>query len=605
MVKERTNIFKIAVYFISALFFLLVVCWLAIYNRYHVLYFHEQMQLFRFDGFYFHSYWVKPGGISAYVAAFLTQFNFYPWVGATLIALTLTGFYLLLYAICRREGKIEYLFAVLFIPVCLWMTTLASQHFRLHSLVGLITGLAGFRIYITFQKPAGYISGFIIFLIVYILAAGNALLFLILVLIFELFSEKRQPLIYLILLTVWAMIILLLSYYRVYTVNPAEVFFAMTPFDAESQDALFVAAWLVIPVLYAFWKRFAAGTSAWRPIVWKMILSCIIALGVCLGCMYLSYNRRVETLAGMAFNVQNNRYEKAIQLGSSYPYSNDMICYFTNIALAELGLLPHRMFEYDQTGSSGLFLERQESYASILYIGEVYYRLGLIQEAEHSAFEAMTGSPREHNSQTLRRLVTASLISRDTALFNKYIRLFDITAFYRQWADRQRSYMAASLADTAFIVPGAPQAAACNNFFISYGKPDLILHELLESAPTHRLAFEYLMAWYMLNKDMENVKRCLDTYFYRFPYPFLPVHYEEALLVYQNVNPTANITQAYPIREQTVQRFNNYVQAYKQAQANPQMLNSLYRQYGKTYWFYHHFRQPTSLNTTEDETNRY
>jgi len=93
--KNKSYPFRTVAYIVLALFVLLTAFWLVHFNRYHVLYYQGQMQLFRFNEFYFHSYWIKPGGISGYIGAFLTQFCFYPWLGAILISLLLASVYLL------------------------------------------------------------------------------------------------------------------------------------------------------------------------------------------------------------------------------------------------------------------------------------------------------------------------------------------------------------------------------------------------------------------------------------------------------------------------------------------------------------------------------
>ena len=598
--------FRTSISIVLTLFVLFVIFWLAQFNRDHILYYQEQMQLFRFSWFYFHTYWIKPGGMAEYLGAFLTQFYFYPWFGAMIVSSLLAGVYLLVDSICRRNGKIEFLFAMLFIPPLLWMMALTTQLFVLSYLLGMMIGLIGFCVYITFKKPVRYLSGFIIFLIVYVLAAGNALLFILLALIFELFSEKRlNHYLYIAALIAWAALIPFLAFRFVYTVTLHEAFWALTPFSFLFSDFVNISAWLSIPVLYVCWRGLANRVHSWKPSVWKIGLSCILVTGMCIGSMTLTNNQRSEVLTGMAFGVQNNNWGKVIKLGTSYPYKNNLVSYLTNISLAELGQLPYRMFHYEQIGPSGLFLEWQTSNFTLFYIGEVYYRLGLIQEAEHSAYEAMVSNAREHPSLTLRRLVTTSIIMRDTALFTKYIRLFDQTLFYRSWANEQRRHMAAALADSTYTLPGAPQVALHDDFFLRYARPDLILDKLLERDPNHRLAFEYLMAWYMLDKDIESMKKCMDTYFHQFSYPNIPVHYEEALMVYQNVNPTVDIFAQYPISETTRERFNNYMQAHKLASTNRQMMTQLYQHYGNSYWFYLHFMQPELLQRMEDETNRY
>ena len=605
MAKSRTT-----VYFMLALIVLSVIGWLGLFNQYHVLYHHEQMQLFRFNWFYLHTYLINPGGIARYAGAFLTQFYFYPWIGATILALLLAAIYLLFNSICRHNGTTVSVFAWLFIPVFLWMMALVNQHFRLSLLVGFAVALVGFRIYITTKKPLQYISGFVLLLLIYVIAAGNAILFLALVWIFEWFADKQKRLkmfLYLAALTGCALIIPWLAYRFVYTVMPHEAFFALTPADLLFKDFVNISCWLSVPVLYACWRWAAGNVQRWKPVGWKMIVSCILITGVNFGCMVYATDRKAETISGMAFNVQNNRWTKTIQLGASYPFSNSLVSYFTNIAVAESGMLPYRMFNYDQTDATGLFLPWQQTSFVFSNIGEVYYRLGLIREAEHCAFEAMISNSDEHNSQAIRRLVTTSIILRDTALFNKYIRLFDHTLFYRQWANLQRQHMAAALADPEYRLPGAPSYADCDNFFINlnYGKPDFILTNLLEKNPDHRLAFEYMMAWYMIIKDIDKAKACMDTYFHRFPYPDIPVHFEEVLMIYQSINPETNIGEQYPVSSQTRERYNNYLQAYQLAQSNRQMLTKLYQQYGNTYWFFVHFKHSELLQTTADDSERY
>jgi len=606
MTKDKSYLFRPVSDILLALFVVWVVCWLALFNRYHLLYYQEQMQLFRFCWFYFHSFWIQPGGLAGYAGAFLTQCCFYPWLGATVIALLLASAYLLLDSIFRRNAKTEYRFVLLFLPVCLLLMTLPYSYFRLSYLIGWLVALTGFRIYVTLKTPLRYPMGGFIAFVVYGIAAGNVWLFLLLALLFEVFSGKRAVRYgYMAALAALTALIPYLAFRFVYIATPREAFFALTPVDFLRPGIVTVFAWLSVPVLYAGWRAWASRVDQWKPSVWKMGIACLLVVGMTLGSTTLATDRRAEVLTGMGFDVQNNNWRRAVKLGESYPFSNSLISYFTNIALAETGEMPYRMFYYDQTGPDGLFLKWQESYFTVLYIGEAYYRLGLMQEAEHSAYEAMVGNPVEHNSQTLRRLVTTSIAARDTALFNKYIRFFDQTLFYHGWAKRQRQYMTSALSDSAFVFPGTPKATGCDDFFLSYAKPEWILNKLLEKNPDHRLAFEYLMAWYMLNKDMNNMKKCLDTYFHRFPYPIIPTHYEEALLLYQSLNPSANVWQQYTVSEITRRRFSSYIQDYKLARTNPQLTKKLYQQFGKTYWFYYHFRKPESFQKTDDETNKY
>jgi hypothetical protein len=83
----------------------------------------------------------------------------------------------------------------------------------------------------------------------------------------------------------------------------------------------------------------------------------------------------------------------------------------------------------------------------------------------------------------------------------------------------------------------------------------------------HRLAFEYLMAYYLLQKDIEQVIWCMNAYLNNFDYKGIPIHYEEALLVYKNLTLAGDeFYDSYPVSAATRDRFDRYAQAYKLAQ---------------------------------------
>ena len=55
----------------------------------HHLHYHEQFQLFLFTPEYGIDKCLHPGGIAEYIAEFLTQFYYFAWAGATILAIVL------------------------------------------------------------------------------------------------------------------------------------------------------------------------------------------------------------------------------------------------------------------------------------------------------------------------------------------------------------------------------------------------------------------------------------------------------------------------------------------------------------------------------------
>jgi tetratricopeptide (TPR) repeat protein len=605
----QRKIYSLTIGSATFLFAMFAAWWFYFCNRYNVLHYHEQTQLFRFNWLYFSPYLARPGGLSEYAGSFLTQFYYYPVAGSVIIAGVVTAVLLLFYNICRSCGNIRLLFFIPFIPAVLLMISFVNIHFDMSSALGILFALAGLRVYITIRLPVRYWAGFVLFTVVYFIAGGNALLLTVLIFIFEL-SESRSSrnIVYILLLPVWSAALPWLAWQICYTTPVREAYFALTPGNFIFPTIYNNVLWFSFPVLYLFWRLTAARLNQWNQtlVAWKIIVpNSILAIAITAFGVYTGSDNRAEMLNRMDYELQHENWDTVMSLGKAFPGKNRLVSYLTNIALAESGQMPYRMFHYKQVGVAGLFLDWQLTYFSLWYLGEIYYRLGMILEAEHCAFEALASSPKEPNVQTMRRLVSTNIARRDSATAVKYIGFFEHSLAYRGWAQEQRTNLASAMSDSSFHIPGTPVPRRYDNFFMIYEQPDYALLMLLQSNPTHRMAFEYLMACYLLQKDIEGVVWCMNNYFGNFDYPDIPVHYEEALMVYQNLLQAGDEFYAqFPVSRATRDRFDRYFQAYKAVPGSRRNLEQLEKQFGNTYWFYVHFIEPSTLQK-KDEKNRY
>ncbi|MDR1866217.1 MAG: DUF6057 family protein [Bacteroidales bacterium] len=587
-------------------FVVFLMFWIGKYHRFFVLYHHEQMQLFRFDRFYAASCLSKPGGLSEYLGSFFTQFYYFPIIGTLEIILATVAVLLLFRFACKRAGNADNLFFIFFIPAVLLSMSFVDIHFRMSFVSGILIALSAFGWYVALKPPLRYYAGWIAVPAVYFAAGGNVWLLLSLISVHELLKPGGSGKLYPVFLVLCAALISYLSWLFVYDVTLREACFALTPVNFRFPTAGNTALWLSFPVLYAACTATARKTDRRKAATWKTaVVSCVSVIVLTAAATRLTYDKRSEILGRMTREVQHGNWEQALELGMGYPTKNRLICYLTNIALYETGQMPHRMFHVRQLGPAGLFLDRDMTYPTLWHLGEVYYRLGMIPEAEHCAFEALVTSPDEPNAQALQRLATTCLIRRDTALFRKYAALFDHAPMYGKWIRQQRLYLNSSLADPSFRIPGAPAVCRCADFFIDYRYPAAILQQLLRSCPEHRMAFEYLMAFHLLYKDIAGAKECMDAYYAGFSYPSIPVHYEEALLIYENTAGTdSDFAAQYPVSPATRRRFDEYIQAFKAAQGSRRNYEHLEKKFANTYWFYVHFTEPV-LMRNEDEKNRY
>ena len=587
-----------------SLFAVFITLWIYGFQRYFVLNYHEQAQLFRFSSFYFYSYINRPGGLSEYIGSFLTQFYFFHLAGSMIIAGITVVVFKLFYGICKKYDDIELFLIIPFIPAILLFMSFMNINFNISYAVGLLFALGGFIFYCSFRPSIRNMIYIPLYTVVYFVAAGNAFLLLALIVIFELFKRKtKYKYLYLLMALSWSVLLPWLVWWKFYTLPLADAFFSLTFIQILFPAWYHQMLWLSIPILFLFCCFAAKRRRQWRMATWKhLLLNCLTIVASLFFGVRSVYDRKAETLYRMESEVQQNNWEITIMLSNTYPGTNRLVSYYTNIALALTGQLPNRMFHYKQVGPVGLFFDNEMTYFTL---GEIYYQLGMFVEAEHCAFESLVVSPKEPGARTLHRLTLINIARRDSAAAIKYINFFKQSFAYREWAQQQRKNLSYAMTDSLFSIPDMPVLSRFNDFFLDYYFPDRALLAILKANPQHKMAFECIMAYYMLQKDFEKIKWCMDTFYENFHYPIMPEHYEEAMLVYHAVVQAGeDFFIQYPVGASTREKFAHYNQTFNMAQTNIRYLEHLEKQFGNTYWYYLHFVKPVLLQKN-DEKNRY
>lgn len=120
---------------------------------------------------------------------------------------------------------------------------------------------------------------------------------------------------------------------------------------------------------------------------------------------------------------------------------------------------------------------------------------------------------------------------------------------------------------------------------------DEMLAALLEHDPGNKMAFEYLMACYLLtarvDKIAENVGRLRDL-----GYPAIPTLYEEALLIHYDGDPRPKADLAgFSISPETIKRCETFltIRSTMGPQNQQAVLHRLIREFGTSYFFYFSF----------------
>lgn len=88
----------------------------------HHLHYHEQFQLFLFTPEYGIDKCLHPGGIAEYIAEFLTQFYYFAWAGATILAIVLVLIQRQINWLAKQMGASDFWYPLSFLPsILLWV----------------------------------------------------------------------------------------------------------------------------------------------------------------------------------------------------------------------------------------------------------------------------------------------------------------------------------------------------------------------------------------------------------------------------------------------------------------------------------------------------
>ena len=144
-----------------SLAFGLVVFWFfAFLYPFHLNY-QEQYQMFLFSSDYFLNFFAKPGGISDYIGNFFTQFYFYSWVGALILAVLLVVLQRAVWFISKQLGAKPVFVPITFIPSLLYWSLFCDENYLLGGLIVMLI-VSGFISAFLLIKPVNIRMGFVL-----------------------------------------------------------------------------------------------------------------------------------------------------------------------------------------------------------------------------------------------------------------------------------------------------------------------------------------------------------------------------------------------------------------------------------------------------------
>jgi len=253
----------------------------------------------------------------------------------------------------------------------------------------------------------------------------------------------------------------------------------------------------------------------------------------------------------------------------------------TNLALGMSGQLGERLFDYYQNGMQGLVPLFERNFASILLTGEVYWQLGLVNNAQQFAFEAMEAIPNYAKScRAVKRLAETNLVNGEYAVARKYLQMLQKTLAYHQWAERTLPLLGNEKAINEHPVYGRMrQIRLKDDFLFSERELDKIFGQLVMHNQRNGLALQYLLAAPLLNRDVNTFMNYM-IYVDGLHLGYRPRSCQEAV-VFAYAQRKQRPPQGY-VNDMVLRQFGEYLNIYSQGGKDAPQL----ARFKNTAWYY-------------------
>ena len=603
---EDKKLLKYTEYLFTGLFFAGLFIFFAFFYNYH-LHFEEATQLFLFTGDYFVSRMGLPGGFSGWLGEFLTQFFIISLAGPLIITILLFGMQKVIFRILSAINPNRSFFPLSFLVPLNAALIICDEFYPLSAVIGVLISLIAGWIYTTIPKNnRRFITGLLLIPLTYCLAGGSYLSLLAIIIVFEILSayrarknasrEKINNLQGFRMVKVWQLFIyvvisagipLLARQYLVQ--EPAGLaYLSEFYYDLRTQVPKAIPLLFVLPAILMILICFLPSKEK----MYKTALIIQVALfipAVIFG-LKLWANFGAESIMKYDYLVRMNRWNDVIKYAEKKPPRNNLSLAMLNLSLAKTGTMGDRIFNFEQNGIDGLFLPFAKEYVAPMMGSEIFYQLGLVNASQEYSFESTETTPALNKTvRSVKRLAETNLINGHYEVARKYLKLLDKTIFYRKWAHKTEKYLYnEDLINSDPDWGDKRKMLIKKDFFFKVEIMEGALNMLLKENPRNNMAYQYLMAFYLINKDLGNFMNRVPI-MNDLGYARIPVGYQEAIMYVIGLtsdNPLKNVP--YQISNDTKLRMQAYANIYTSRKDAQEILR---KSYSGTYWYYLHYKK--------------
>lgn len=545
--------------------------------------FQEQYQMFLFDTGYFLERIVLPGGLADYISEFLVQFYYMPVLGGAIIALLLMGIQAAVWGLMKQYGARHdfpsYLLS--FLPsIALWCA-MGDQNILLSFVVALFGALLMGWIHNRFHnRLVKVVFELVSTALVYWFLGPVVFLYAALMIGDTLKNAKQKGNVFsgigysaviLILTVAWILLTTQTLQYPLYRIFAGLNYYRYP--GTISPLPFVVMVWaVVIPFLGMIpcHRKFLQKLQQSKVV---MALSYVLVIVASWFGIKASFDEMTYELIDYDFLVRTEQWDKIIEKAEKKPATTPLSVSCVNLALSQKGMLADRLFEFYQNGGEGLFPTFTRDMISPVSTAEIFFRLGMVNDAERYMFEAQEAIPNYRKSARLtRRIIECEIINGNYKVAAKLLRRLQKTLFYSNWANQTMALLGNEKAINRHPVYGKLRKyrEKKQDFLFSDREMDQMLGLLFLNDNHNRMAYEYLMCYELLQRDMEKFMQYYPLG--RFVgYDHIPRTFQEILIGNWMKTHSDPHTIPYSVDAQNVNNTLNFIQLYMQNPKDPQL----------------------------------
>lgn len=545
--------------------------------------FQEQYQMFLFDTGYFLERIVLPGGLADYISEFLVQFYYMPVLGGAIIALLLMGIQAAVWGLMKQYGARHdfpgYLLS--FLPsIALWCA-MGDQNVLLSFVVALFGALVIGWIHNRFHnRLVKVVFELVSTALVYWFLGPVVFLYAALMIGDTLKNAKQKGNVFsgigysvciLVLTIAWILLTTQTLQYPLYRIFAGLNYYRYP--GAISPLPFVVMVWaVVIPFLGMIPCRQKSLQKLQQSKV-VIVLSYVLVIVASWFGIKASFDEMTYELIDYDFLVRTEQWDKIIEKAEKKPATTPLSVSCVNLALSQKGMLADRLFEFYQNGGEGLFPTFTRDMISPVSTAEIFFRLGMVNDAERYMFEAQEAIPNYRKSARLtRRIIECEIINGNYKVAAKLLRRLQKTLFYSNWANQTMALLGNEKAINRHPIYGKLRKyrEKKQDFLFSDREMDQMLGLLFLNDNHNKMAYEYLMCYELLQRDMEKFMQYYPLG--RFVgYDHIPRTFQEILIGNWMKTHSDPRTIPYSVDAQNVNNTLNFIQFYMQNPKDPQL----------------------------------